>query len=221
MKFIDDKFIPSTIKGNIHFSSYEYFKNLEEGSNDKGKSDKNENAEFEIDEPPDHLILYRVHHKGEPFLGSHNLMGARTLPYSRATWRTNHLDEDRIYGISCFTVIDPYKDMENGKIKSEFIDDVSEISNNRRVLIFQERDLIISLCKFAIKSNVIDTRCMDVKYTKNNKDKRNGFQKDPSYAKQHEWRIRINRNNLNNDNLLLPGLNIEVVDNLNQIMIAD
>lgn len=32
--------------GNIHFSSYEYFKKLEEGSNDKGKRDNKENTEY-------------------------------------------------------------------------------------------------------------------------------------------------------------------------------
>lgn len=160
IKFVDERFIPSTMDGNIHFSSYEYFKKLEEGTSDKGKSDKNENTEYEIDEPQDHLIVYRVHHKNEPFLGSHDLTGIRNLPYKRATWRTNYLDEDRIYGISCFTVIDPSKDVIDDKIKNEFIDDISEISNNRRALVFQERDLTTSLCKFAIQNDAYDTRCM-------------------------------------------------------------
>lgn len=220
VKFVDERFIPSTMDGNIHFSSYEYFKKMEEGANDKGKRDKNENAEFEILNPKKDLLLYRINHKGNPILGARNLKGAKPLPYKSATWRTSYPDEDRTYGISCFTVIDSIKDMIDGKIKNEFIDDISEISNNRRVLVFQERDLIISLCKFVMNSGAYNTQCMDVEYTKNNKGKRNGFQKDPRYSNQHEWRIRIDRNVLNCDNLFLPDLNIDLINNVNQIRIV-
>ncbi len=214
------------MNGNIHFSSYEYFKKLEEGTKDKGKSDKNENAGFEIDEPKDHIILYRISSKDEPSLGSNNLTGAKLLPYRKATWRTSYPDEDRMYGISCFTVIDPYKDVENGQVKSSFIIDISEISNNRRLLLFPEDELIKAINDFATKNKKngkgYSITYGDAEYLKNNKGKRNGLQKDPSYAKQHEWRIKTNMDILNDKgNMILPGLDIGLVRDISDVKFVE
>jgi len=230
VKFIDDKFIPSTIKGNIHFSSYEYFKNLEEGSNDKGKSDNKENAEYDPIDLNRYAFFIRFPEKGEPPLSAENqkerFKDAKYFPLVKATEIINFLDEDKQYGISSFAVIDPDKDMENGKIKVSFIKDVSEISNNRHVLVFSEDDLIESLNNFAISKRILresyDMTCQDVEYTDNNKGNRNGFQKDPKYAKQHEWRIRINMDILNNNgDIYLPGLNIDLVNKLEGITVIN
>jgi len=226
VKFVDEKFISSTMNGNIHFSSYEYFKKLEEGTKDKGKSDKNENAGFEIDEPKDHIILYRMSSKDEPSLGANDLTGAKLLPYNRATWRTSYPDEDRMYGISCFTVIDPNKDVENGQVKSSFVNDISEISNNRHLLLFPEDDLIKAIEDFATKSKENDIAYNitygDVEYLKSNVSKRNGLQKDPSYARQHEWRIKINMDILNDKgNMVLSGLDIGLVRDISDIKFVE
>lgn len=230
VKFIDDKFIPSTMDGNIHFSSYEYFKKLEEGSNDKGKRDNKENTEYNPIDLNKYAFFIRFPKKGEPPLNAENqkerFKEARYLSLLKATEIINFLDEDKQFGVSSFVVIDPDKDLENGKIKADFIKDVSEISNNRRVLVFSECDLIESLNKFAKKckanNRAYNIMCRDVEYPKSNKGKRNGFQKDPKYAKQHEWRIRINMDILdNNGNIFLPGLNIDLADNLERITIID
>ncbi len=222
VKFVDEKIVLSTMNGNIHFSSYEYFKKLEEGTNDKGKSDKNENAGFEIDKPKDHIIFYRILNKDEPSLGANNLKGAKLLPYKRATWRTSYPDEDRMYGISCFTVIDPYKDSKNGEVKSSFVNDISEISNNRHLLLFPEDDLIKAIEDFVTESKENDMAYSitygDVEYLKSNVGKRNGLQKDPSYAKQHEWRIKANMDILNDKgNMVLPALDIGLVRDIRDI----
>lgn len=222
MKFIDDKFIPSTMDGNIHFSSYEYFKKLEEDSNDKGKSDKNENAEYKVLDPKKDILFIRRIPKGSKSLGATNLKGAIRLDYDNATFRTSYPKEDKEYGIASFTVIDPDKDLENGKIKADFINDVSEISNNRRALLFSEYDLKESLNKFASNKELYNVMYGNVEYTNNNNGRRNGFQKDLRFSNQHEWRIRINMDALNsNGDIFLPGLNIDLADNLERIIIID
>lgn len=219
VKFIDDKFIPSTIKGNIHFSSYEYFKKLEEGSNDKGKKDNKENAEFIKVYSNNHALLMRVVPEGSKPLGPNDTTGAFSVPFKSIAWITSYPDEDKEYGISSFAVIDPDKDMENGKIKDSFINDVSEISNNRRVLVFSEGDLRKSLDDFATENNKTPHMLYDdVEYTDDNRGNRNGLQKDLKYARQHEWRIRINMDILdNNGNIFLPGLDIGLVRDLSEI----
>lgn len=226
VKFIDDKFIPSTIKGNIHFSSYEYFKNLEESSNDKGKSDKNENAEYRILDPQNDLLFVRPIPESGKTLGARNLKGAKRLYYKGATYRTSYPKEDKEYGISSFAVIDSCKYVKNEKIIDSFINDVNEISNNRRVLIFSEDDFKKAINDFATKNRKNNKAYHiiygDVEYTDNNNGKRNGFQKDLKYARQHEWRIRTNMDILNdNGDIFLSGLDIELADSLNQIMIVN
>ncbi|KRK50141.1 hypothetical protein FC97_GL001870 [Companilactobacillus kimchii DSM 13961 = JCM 10707] len=226
VKFVDERFIRSTMDGNIHFSSYEYFKKLEEGVNDKGKRDKNENAEYDPIDLNRYAFFIRFPKKGEPPLSAKNqkehFKDAKYFPLLKATEIINFLDEDKKYGISSFVVIDPDKDMENGKIKASFIKDVSEISNNRKILLFSEYDLIKSLIKFEQDNNSYDIACQNVEYTKSNKGIRNGFQKDPKYSRQHEWRIRINMNILNdNGYIYLPRLDIGIVNKLEGITIID
>lgn len=225
MKFIDDKFIPSTMDGNIHFSSYEYFKKLEEGSNDKGKRDNKENTEYNPIDLNKYAFFIRFPKKGEPPLNAENqkerFKEARYLSLLKATEIINFLDEDKQFGISSFVVINPDKDLENGKIKADFINDVSEISNNRRALLFSERDLKESLNKFASNKELYNIIYGNVEYTNNNNGRRNGFQKDLRFSNQHEWRIRINMDALNNGNIFLPGLNIGLADNLERIIIID
>lgn len=146
---------------------------------------------------------------------------ARYLSLLKATEIINFLDEDKQFGISSFVVINPDKDLENGKIKADFINDVSEISNNRRALLFSERDLKESLNKFASNKELYNIIYGNVEYTNNNNGRRNGFQKDLRFSNQHEWRIRINMDALNNGNIFLPGLNIGLADNLERIIIID
>lgn len=224
IKFVDDRFIPSTMEENIHFSSYEYFKNLEEGLNDKGKSDKNENTEYRRFDSKSHALLIKPVPKG--YRPSGDPQGTVTVPFKTGTLRTSYPKEDKEYGISCFTVIDPDKDMENGKIKTDFIKDINEISNNRRFLLFQEKDVIESLNNFSetckkdkVSHNIIAD---DVKYTDDNSGKRNGFQKDLRYSNQHEWRIKINMDALDdNGNMILPDLDMELVNILEGIEVIN
>jgi len=212
------------MEGNIHFSSYEYFKKLEEGTKDKGKSDKNENTEYRRFDSKKHILLIKPVIKGDRPSG--DPQGAITVPFEAVTLRTSYPKEDKEYGISCFTVIDPDKDIKNGKITTDFIKDVSEISNNRRFLLFKENDVVESLTNFSniCRKNNINYNIMsgNVDYTDDNSGKRNGFQKDLRYSNQHEWRIRINMDALNDKgNMFMSNLDMELVNFLEGIKVIN
>lgn len=200
LKFIEEKYIDSTLDGNLRFTRNEYFIDLENQNKNKGIGDKYEGSwSSPFNTESGDTEIYMAVEGGNPFR-LNNARGVNRFRYSAI----------KDMPVCCFTILTLQEDFNFDEkknrysIKSEVLNSLIEQFKGRRLVIFDMGKLLDKVevaCKmkefsfFANKVNYYDSKIEEHPMLEDEFHQepwRALLYKDAYFSSQKEYRIIIN-----------------------------